>query len=236
MLLKDKLLHLGFTPNQASVYVALLEQGQAKIGPLAEQTGLHRYIVYQALQDLLARKLVVKLSKRGVAYYSAADPEPLVHEFGRKEKLAADTAHEIRSQGRTSPAEALVLTGRQGIVDLYEMMLQTGEDIYLIGANFTIVGRYRDSMQEMERRVKARQTKYHILVQAGAAVAPPRGIKMAIRHLPRSFAPSPHVIWVTGDIVANVLWEQPELIFVIKNKKIADSYRQYFRVLWSRSR
>ena len=39
------------------------------------------------------------------------------------------------------------------------------------------------------------------------------------------------VIWIFGDYVAQVLWDDL-IVFMTRNKKIADDYRKYFSFLW----
>jgi len=43
---------------------------------------------------------------------------------------------------------------------------------------------------------------------------------------------SPHVIFIYGDKIANVLWSENPFAFVIQNKEIADSYKKYFNFIW----
>ncbi len=57
-----------------------------------------------------------------------------------------------------------------------------------------------------------------------------------MRIRPPTFTSSPLVIWIFGDHVCHAIWEQPETIFVLKNKKAADDYRRYFKILWEQSK
>lgn len=51
-----------------------------------------------------------------------------------------------------------------------------------------------------------------------------------IKYLPQEFA-SPMVIWIFGDYVASVLWQDPETITLIKDEKMAKSYLDYYKAL-----
>lgn len=235
-MLETNLKELGFTPNQIKVYLTLLKRGQTKVGPIVSALNLHRYVVYQSLQGLTARKLVTQVKKRGVTYYSPTDPKPLLEEFKKKEKLAAETIKDLKKLGEISPSEVSLLTGQQGIVDLYEMILYNKEDLYLIGSNFTIGKRYKKTLSDLEGKIRASGITHHILAQPDVSGLEKLDLKIKLRYLPKSFPPSPHVIWVAGDLSAHVLWEDPELVWLIKNKKIADNYRQYFGLLWKQAR
>jgi len=41
-----------------------------------------------------------------------------------------------------------------------------------------------------------------------------------------------NVIYIYGDYVANVLWLEKPIAFVIKHKTLANNYRRYFDYLW----
>lgn len=51
--------------------------------------------------------------------------------------------------------------------------------------------------------------------------------------LPKELS-GPNVIHIYGDKIANVLWVDPPISFVIADKRIAQSCRRYFNFLWSK--
>ena len=53
-----------------------------------------------------------------------------------------------------------------------------------------------------------------------------------IRYLPEKYS-SPVSINIYGDKTATILWASQPLAIVIKNKYIADGYRNYFGLLWN---
>lgn len=235
-MLKDNLIKLGFTPNQTDVYLALIQTGQTKVGPLIKITDFHRNIVYRALEDLKLRRLVSKIEKRGVAYYSPNDPEPILFETKQLEILANDAVKEIKSLHKQSCSEAIVLQGRQGILDLMDIMLQEGEDVYLIGAQFQLPGFLtKEEVARYKKLLLLKKIRHYALIQPSIKNIPFQELVDKIRVLPKILPTSPLVIWIFGKAVAHVLWEEPQTIFLIKNKKIADGYRDYFKLLWKQS-
>lgn len=228
-MLREQLLELNFTQNQADVYLALLEAGQTKVGPLIEKTGFHRNIVYRALDDLVTRKLVFQVTKRGVAYYEATDPEPLLSELDQKREIAKIAISEIKNRKGTSASEVFVYSGAQGVFDLND---QLNDDLYLIGANGMFMTRYLEYFAKWEaRRIQKGFKKYMLAIPAVRHTDFVKTQLTETRYLPSTFS-SPLAIWISGDTVAHILWEKSETIFVVKNKKIADDYRRYFEMLW----
>ena len=74
-MIKEKLQTLGFTPNEISVYLSLIENGRTRAGRLIELTGLHRNLVYTSLESLVNKKLVTQIKIKGVAHFNANNPE-----------------------------------------------------------------------------------------------------------------------------------------------------------------
>ena len=63
-ILTQQLAKLGFSENEAGVYLALIELGKARAGKIIRITGLHRNLVYQALEKL-ASKIGFKAKTEG---------------------------------------------------------------------------------------------------------------------------------------------------------------------------
>lgn len=237
-MLDENLLSLGFTRNQIKVYIALLQLGQTKVGPLLQKTGFHRNIVYRALDDLIGKKIANVISKRGVNYYSAIDPEPILLEQKRNEEIAQNVLNEIKGIQKQSFSEVMVLTGEQGITDLCKMVIEEGQDSYVIGAVFNITKVLGKELENFVKRGKKKNMRHYALAQAHTHTKTDEtnvSVVDEVRFLPKDFPATPHVIWVFGKVVAQIIWEEPQTIFVIKNKKVADNYCEYFNLLWKRA-
>ena len=73
-----QLMDLGFSENEAKVYLAVLELNEAPISRIAERAQIHRVTCYDVLEYLRRRELVVKLAKNRKIYYRASSPKHLV--------------------------------------------------------------------------------------------------------------------------------------------------------------
>lgn len=231
-MIKEQLSQLGFTPNQIKVYLALFDLGQSKVGAIIKQTGLHRNIIYRALDDLEKRQLVFHLQKSGVAYYQATSPEPLLQEVKAQEQVAAQVVRELAKRQTQTPAEVLIFSGEQGIEELFQKVLEEGEDLYLIGANAEVAQRYPHIVEKFEReRLSKKIARHHLAIKETEGASFNRLEKCEVKYLPSQFS-SPNVTWIFGNKIAHVLWEQPEIVFYINNERIAQDYRKYFDLLW----
>ena len=55
--------------------------------------------------------------------------------------------------------------------------------------------------------------------------------RKSAKMLPKELS-GPNVIYIYGDYVANVMWLEKPLAFVVKHRQLSDSYRRYFDFLW----
>jgi len=124
------------------------------------------------------------------------------------------------------------LRGFEGTKHLAEDVLETGEDLYLIGATGDLGDLYPEYYHDWtERRIKKGLS---IKLLADQEVKKKKffmEMPMAERaFLPKEYS-SPNVIWIYGDKVANLLWLEEPIVFIIENKQLADHYRSYFEML-----
>lgn len=234
-MLKDKLLQLGFSSNQADVYIALSTIGQSKVGLLLIKTGLHRYLVYQALQQLVERKMVYKIEKSGVAYYAITDPKIIINESKRNEELAREVAAEL-SSSRTDNPEIFTLTDVQGIKDYLDMLLDSKEDILIIGVDYYLQTKYKDIYQQFQERLLRKKIKRLILTYEENRGYEKLMENSETKYFPSSTIKSPIVINIFNDMVAQILYREPMVIIIVRHKKMAEEYKSYFKLLWEQAK
>lgn len=80
------LLHLGFSPNEAKTYEALLSRSAASVPELSKKLGLHRRNVYDALDRLEKKKFVTRTLGAGADQYVALSPRNILFDHTKKEK------------------------------------------------------------------------------------------------------------------------------------------------------
>ncbi len=128
--------------------------------------------------------------------------------------------------------DVITLKGATAVHYLCEDVLETGEDLILIGATGNIVDHYLECYKDFTKRRVEKNIKMFILAdpvlkkKKFASVLP----LTKYTYLPKELS-SPNVIWVYGNKVANILWGEEPILFILENKKIADHYRKYYELL-----
>ena len=69
----------GLTHREALLYLATLELGSAPVQKIAEKSGLVRSTAYEVLERLRSKGLVSTFLKKKIRYFSAEDPNQIVH-------------------------------------------------------------------------------------------------------------------------------------------------------------
>lgn len=124
------------------------------------------------------------------------------------------------------------LFGSEGVKELCEKVLEEKEDLFLIGATGTIMeNHYEYYLNDFTKRRVKMGLKIKMLANQSRRGKPfTRLPECVVKYLPDNFE-SPMVIWVFGDYVANVLWHNPETIFLINDHAVAEYYRKYYNAL-----
>ncbi len=137
--------------------------------------------------------------------------------------------------------QTTVYSGIKGIELIFEDMLNY-KDNWFIGGNCG-VEKYMDGFwKQWNKRRVAKKVFWHDLLDHGTAFSTynysakererlKKEEFYEYRVLPKELA-SPHVFFIYGDKVANVLWNKTPAAFVIENKEIAESYKKYFDYIW----
>lgn len=238
--MRDDLIQLGFTVHEADVYLSLLEIGQTGAGEIIKRTQLHRNIVYDTLEKLISKKLVVKVFKKNIALFQITDPKRIVEHEKTRLNIAEDLVPELLSRAEVKQ-DIVVYDGLEGFRTYSLNMLDSIEpdgNLYVIGSVgdrwFELMG---DKLQQYQRKRLKRKIWWKITAYSEAEnekklVDEPDKL-VEVRILPQPFNPEASML-VYGDRVALQTLVEPYGVIEIKNAVLAQSYMNYFNTLWER--
>jgi len=127
--------------------------------------------------------------------------------------------------------ETQTLRNREGVIQLCNEVIASKAELYLLGANGWLIDKYKDIFEDFEkRRAITKAKRVHLSIEKTRGKLLNKLPNTDVRYLPKEFD-SPMVIWIFGDKVATVMWDE-DVITLTQNKKIADDYRKYFDLLW----
>jgi HTH-type transcriptional regulator, sugar sensing transcriptional regulator len=231
--MKQQLRDVGLTENESKVYLALLELGPSNAGLISKKSGLHRRVVYDILDRLIKKGIIGYIIMNGVKLFQASDPERIMEILKEKEANLIEILPAMNAlYKKTRESEGTnFYKGRRGFKTIFEDQLNTGKEIFIIGASplaYEVLPFY---FKWYDKRRVEKKLKVKIIFNKTE-----KKIKVPysdIRYLPKKYS-SDVAINIYGDKIAILLWnKESPLAVVIKNKLFVKGYKQYFDFLWS---
>ncbi len=236
---------IGLTQNEVKVYLALLRVGKSTSYTLIKEANISSGKIYETLDKLIKRGLVSYVIIRGRKQFLAADPEKLVEYLQRKEQEIHNDLEEInkilpelklKKKAIEEETKAEIYEEIEGIKTVYELMLRElrpKDKILILGAP-------REAGEKLDiyfDNFNKRRIEKDITLMIILNYQHPREKKLNLlkkTHV-KSFSKkvtTPSWINIFGDYVAIFNIIDKPIVFLLKNRKTAGSYRQYFDLMW----
>ena len=245
---EDLLEKSGFTRNQAKVYLVLLASGISPAKNIIRKTGLHRQLVYDALEGLARDGLVGFVVQANRRYFRAADPKAILNILAQRTAAIAQQEAEVknalpslealRSSGKETQ-EAVAYEGNRGIKSLLEDMLDQEGEISTIGASDTTAPSLRYHLKfnlpkfhEQRERLRIQHKILFSEEMRNRAKLIDKLKNAQARVLPKAFTANSSTN-IYGDKVSLIMWGEEPFGILIKSKDIALAQRKHFDILWN---
>lgn len=228
----EKLVPLGLTSTEAKIYVTLIDLGRAQAGIISRKSGIHRRSVYDALERLIEKGLVSYIKENDKRFYVPTDPQRIVELMKQTESDINSILPTLKAKYGESKQkqETLFYRGIEGIKTIFEDQLQSGKDIFILGAAKNASEIIKYYLPHFTSKRVHKKIKMHMIYAGNRSGKP---IPMAdVRFLPMEYA-NPVATNIYDDKVAIILWTFEPVAILIKNKDIAMAYKSYFDILWN---
>ena len=234
---------LGLTSAESRTYLALLELGQTKTGPLIRKSGLQSSVVYNSLQGLKEKGLVHWIVRGKSKRYEAASPAVILELFEERKRRFRELLPELmlRRQKAGRPFEAEVYEGSRAVLGMLLGWIKdakAGED-YLF---FSVaMERYDTEIQRFFERYDMKRAERKLRVR-GIAHERQRGIfahRVAERLLAMRYVKHPILngVSVFRGMVATIVWDEGEFSAVlVRSSAVASAYRAFFEEVWGHAK
>ena len=233
----SQLEELGLRHNEALTYTALLEIGETTTGAIVKKTGLHRVLIYDALESLIKKGLVSFVIKENIKYFQATDPNRILDFLKEKEEIAKLLLPELnfkKAQAKTKQ-QVSIYEGVKGLKSTLQNMLKelSPKGTYYVFASGNMadtLGPYYNIYQKEKEsnNIKSfviydeefKKRKDILKITSGA-----------IKFYPLTYFPTDTFIY--NDKVLIVIWNaNPSFAILITNKQTSQSYKKLFNVFW----
>src|SRR3989344_5332232 len=231
----EQLKEAGLTGNEAKVYQELLIKGQTSANKIAKQLSMDRTLSYTVLNHLTEKGLVSYIVKEGKKFFEATQPENLLNQVKKKELVIGELIKELTKIKKTSdsPFEINVYEGKEGLRSWFNFVLNKSKEFSSFGATGKAFYELYE-MPALTKQVKKMKVRARIIgnkehQQTEAFNVP----HVEYRYLDIK---SEATTSVFGEYVSIHLIKGKPFIVLIKNKEVAESYKNYFEVLWSQAK
>jgi len=235
---KGILKEIGLTDKEAEVYLTLLDLGSTIASKIHEKTGIQRRNIYDLLNKLIGKGLVSYITEGKKKYFQPKNPDRIFDYIDEQkerleEKKKAIDIKELQDKFSSikNMQEAEILRGIQGIKTILNDCLNVKEVLFISSTGY-VGERLPYFWPHYDKQRIKKKIVWKLLLNYDAKNKPIVTSKFReYKILPKELS-SPNVIYIYGDKVANVLWSEPPVSFVIRDKTIAESYKRYFEFLW----
>ncbi len=116
----------GFESREASIYLNLIKSGISTANQISKETTILRQTVYEIINKLISKGVVVTTIKNNVKYFEAKDPEILNTLLEEKKELVDNILPELKILSKQNYVEHKVelFEGVSGIKAIYKQLVE----------------------------------------------------------------------------------------------------------------
>lgn len=234
----EALKDLGLEPKEISVYLALLELGEATVLSVANKSGVKRPTAYLVLRSLEEKGLVSRVLKGKKVSYYPQHPQKLITEAEMRLKELGEIVPQLESvfQKKGGKPRVMIYEGKDQLDRAYdEMFVVKGDVMYMSTitlsfeafprtfrkieyANFGPDFGTRELVDESEEGRK----------YAGKVRGPYRQVKF----IPKEMLPFDVDIGIFGNKALITQAKKEYFTVAIESEEISRAFRTIFNVMW----
>lgn len=236
---------IGLTNGEISVYLAMLRLGQTTAGPIVDESKVTRSKIYDILERLKNKGLVSYITKESTKYFSAADPNTILHYLENKEReiqakkiSVKKILPELMLQQKLAENKkvAEIFIGMKGLENAFNALISefdSKEIYYAFGAgkgeNISQIQLFFSRLHKKRQEKKVKAKIIFNESSKGLFESQEKSRLVEAKYLLES---TPAAINIYKDFTLIAILNEEPIAFLIKNKETADSFREYFKMMW----
>ncbi len=239
---QKKLEELGLTKNESAIYIFLLKHPKITTGLIIKETGIVNSQVYETLNSLISRGLVKYTIQKDGKYFEASAPDKFLDDEEEKMKKIKSLIPELMDlRGKAEfKIDTSIYEGFEGFKTAFKKIIDdcpVGEEIDIMGFSEQPykIESLRLFLSNMNLKSSQKKQKLRIILDKSSKDTLGKDREKEkyteVRYMPEGYV-SPAAMDIFGDYVYMFLWEEKPFVFMIKNKRIAESFKQYFKFMW----
>ena len=229
---------IGLTQGEIKVYLTLLKLGSSSAGPIVEKSSLQNSVVHRMLHSLIEKGLITYILEGKKRYYQATDPKLIINFIDDKKKRFESILPELISQQKSAKKnqEATIYRGVRGIKELLnKMLIIDSKEHYAYGGpqrSHDLLGDYtwlNFHNKRIKNKIIGKLIFHNSLRWWGNELNKKKLTE--VRYTNNEFEQLTETI-ICGNKVAILVYSDNPYGFLIEDQTVADSYKEFFNILW----
>ncbi len=241
---------IGLTNSEIAVYSALVKLGSSTTGPIVKEANISSGKIYEILDKLIGRGLVSYIIKSGKKYFQTTEPSRFKEYLDLQQRDLEDIKKNLDGmiqyfeQRLKQPEEvqtAEIFEGIEGFKTFSEFCLKVltkDMDFCILGVSKEVNEIFGAYLLDWQKRRAKKEVSLRVMYNEDARTYGKKREKIKntlVRYLPKNMT-TPALIEIFGSYVATLIVAPKPIIFLIKSKEAANSYLQYFNLVWKQAK
>lgn len=227
---------IGLTNAEIKVYLVLLELGTSTAGPILEKSGLQNSVVHMTLNKLIEKGFVTFIKEGKINHYQAANPRHIIGYINEKKERFEEILPELLVKQKTAKEKPEILTfrGIKGVKELlYELLDAGGKEHHTFGSSVKslMMGDAWWVSYHKKRAAKGIEAELIFNESLKKWCDINKYPKAKYRFTKTGFEPLTETI-IRNDKIGLIVWTDKPIGTLIHNKEAAQSYDNFFRMMW----
>jgi len=232
---------IGLTGAEIKVFLAMIDLGSASAGEIIRESGLQSGVVHRSFHTLSDKGLITYIMIGKNKQYQAIEPELLLTYIDEKRAKIESLLPELKARAinTKNKPQVTMYQGIRGTKELLHHMLDTDSKEYIAyGGNETNTKLYGDFFWEnfhMIRRNKGINAKliFHESIKHWKPILNKHELT-EVRITKNIFEQMTETV-ICGNRVAILVYLPKPFGVLIDEKLAANSYKQFFEILWKQA-
>lgn len=221
---------IGLSEGEIKVYETLFKSGEQTILKLAKIARMNRSYCYEILERLLNKGFVTKQLVNNKTYWKVMPREHVLAYIDEVKKNVDNSLHALaQTQNANGEREVTLFKGQKGIKAVCDSIVDSKSKVIGFGAEGNIMKYLPYSYKHIFERAKKNKTTFELITLKNKIPSIKNLTKT--KSFKKAFDTCVEInIW--NDKTVLFFWkDQPEAI-VIKDRDVANSFRNYHKIFW----
>lgn len=247
--MNELLREIGLTDSEIKVYLTLLELGDSTKGPITNSSQITGSKTYEILERLKHKGLISEYIKDKIKHYKASNPNQILRYLEEKQEKITDVEEKIKNilptlllkfQSSKKDQEVELFTGLKGLQAIfYEQIeiMNSGETNYVIGGTKGIdeeaVIAFFQKIHQLRAKKKIKtKMLYNKRQKTNTDELFNTYAYTTTKYIDHT---SPVAINIYNDRTVIIIFGKQISAIHIKSEEVANSFLEYFHMLWTQA-